>query len=49
MKEISFEWDEKKNRANQRQYKISFEETQSVFLDENAIRYCDPDHSKDKR
>jgi hypothetical protein len=24
---------------------VSFEEAQTVFLDENAIRYFDPDHS----
>jgi uncharacterized DUF497 family protein len=27
---------------------VSFEEAQTVFLDENAIRYFDPDHSQDE-
>jgi uncharacterized DUF497 family protein len=27
---------------------VSFEEAQSVFFDENAIRYFDPDHSPDE-
>ena len=48
MKEIHFEWDERKNRANVRKHGVSFEEAQSIFWDENAIRYFDPDHSGDK-
>ena len=48
MNDIQFEWDEKKNRANKRKHNVSFEEAQTVFLDENAIRFFDPDHSKDE-
>jgi uncharacterized DUF497 family protein len=48
MSDFRFEWDEKKNRENQRRHKVSFEEVQTVFLDENAIRYFDPDHSEDE-
>ena len=48
MSDIRFEWDEKKSRANKRKHKVSFEEAQTVFLDENAIRYFDPDHSDDE-
>jgi len=48
MGEITFEWDEAKNRANKRKHGIPFEEAQTVFLDENAIRYFDPDHSQDE-
>ncbi|MBS1254734.1 MAG: hypothetical protein MAG581_00530 [Deltaproteobacteria bacterium] len=48
MSGIRFEWDERKNRENQRKHKVSFEEAQSVFLDENAVRYFDPDHSQDE-
>jgi len=48
MSDISFEWDERKNRENQRKHKVSFEEAQTVFLDENAMRYFDPDHSQDE-
>lgn len=29
-------------------HKVSFEEAQTVFYDENAIRYFDPDHSDDE-
>jgi len=48
MNDIHFEWDERKNQENKRKHKVSFEEAQTVFLDENAIRYSDPDHSHDE-
>lgn len=48
MSELQFEWDEAKNRANRRKHGVSFEEAQTVFLDENAIRFFDPDHSEDE-
>jgi uncharacterized protein len=46
MNEIRFEWDERKNQQNIKKHRVSFEEAQSVFYDENAIRYYDPDHSE---
>lgn len=48
MSDIRFEWDERKSLANKRKHKVSFEEAQSVFLDENAIRFFDPDHSQNE-
>ena len=48
MVSLSFAWDEKKNRANTRKHKVSFEEAETVFKDENAIQYFDPDHSEDE-
>lgn len=48
MNGLGFEWDEAKNHANVRKHGVSFEEAQTVFLDENAIRYFDPDHSEDE-
>ena len=48
MSGIQFIWDENKSRENQRKHKVSFEEAQSSFLDENAIRFFDPDHSEDE-
>jgi len=48
MIDIHFEWDEKKNRENRRKHKVSFEEAQTVFYDENAKRYFDPDYSDEK-
>jgi len=37
-----------KNRRNKREHGVSFEEAQTVFLDENAIRFFDPDHSEEE-
>ena len=48
MSDLRFEWDERKNQENKRKHKVSFEEAQTVFLDENAIRFLDPDHSHDE-
>lgn len=48
MGDIRFEWDEKKNRQNIRKHGVSFEEAQSVFLDDHAMRFYDPDHSEDQ-
>lgn len=48
MTDIQFTWDEPKNRANIRKHGVSFIEARSVFLDENAIRYFDPDHSQNE-
>jgi hypothetical protein len=48
MSDLRFEWDERKNRENIRKHGVSFDEAQTVFLDENAIRYYDPDHSQDE-
>jgi len=48
MDDIRFDWDEKKSNENKRKHGVSFEEAQSVFLDENAIRYYDPDHSHEE-
>jgi uncharacterized DUF497 family protein len=43
--DLRFEWDESKNRANRRKHGVSFEEAQSVFLDDEALLLDDPDHS----
>jgi uncharacterized DUF497 family protein len=48
MSQIRFEWNEVKSRQNKRKHGVSFEEAQTVFLDENAIRYFDPDHSENE-
>lgn len=48
MNDIRFEWDEKKNKENIRKHGVPFEEAQTVFLDENAMRFFDPDHSQDE-
>jgi uncharacterized DUF497 family protein len=45
---LHFEWDERKSAANKKKYGVSFEEAQSVFFDESAIEYDDPEHFDDK-
>jgi uncharacterized DUF497 family protein len=46
MNEIRFEWNKLKAAANKRKHGISFEEAQTVFYDDNAIQFDDPDHSQ---
>ena len=48
MKELCFEWDKKKEKANAKKHGVSFEEACSTFYDENAIQFYDPDHSDDE-
>lgn len=48
MKDLRYEWDERKNRSNQRKHGVAFEEARSSFLDENARLVVDPDHSDDE-
>ncbi len=48
MNNIRFEWDENKNRANQRKHKVSFDEAKTVFYDENARLIPDPDHPENE-
>jgi uncharacterized DUF497 family protein len=45
MLDIAFEWDERKNAENRRRHGVSFEEAQSVFLDEHAVQFFDESHS----
>lgn len=42
---IQFDWDKNKNIINQKKHGISFEEASSVFYDERAILFDDPEHS----
>ena len=46
MESISFSWDDHKNIANQKKHRVSFEDALTVFFDEHAIEYDDPDHSE---
>jgi uncharacterized DUF497 family protein len=45
MKTIEFEWDNNKENINIAKHQVSFEEAKSVFYDEFALQYFDPDHS----
>lgn len=48
MSGLRFSWDPKKARANERKHGVSFEEAETVFLDEEALLMGDPDHSTDE-
>ena len=48
MNEMTFSWDDRKDRENQRKHGISFEEATTAFADENARLKHDPSHSRDE-
>ena len=48
MGNIEFAWDRRKARSNLVKHGVSFEEAQTVFLDESARLIDDPDHSGDE-
>ena len=43
---LTFEWDENKNAINKVKHRVSFEEAETVFYDENAVMIPDPEHSE---
>jgi len=45
MIQASFEWDEEKDLANQKEHGVSFEEAQYVFLDTQRVIAHDEKHS----
>jgi len=45
---LTFDWDKEKSGTNKKKHGISFEEAQTVFLDENALMIHDPDHSEEE-
>jgi uncharacterized DUF497 family protein len=48
MHRIRFSWDAHKAAQNARKHGVSFEEAMTVFFDENATEFFDPDHSRDE-
>ncbi len=48
MKELRFEWDDRKEKTNIKKHGISYDEARTVFYDENAVQFFDPDHSEDE-
>ena len=48
MGDVRFEWDARKNRANQKKHGVSFEEARTAFFDEHARVIADPEHSDDE-
>jgi len=48
MNKLKFEWDKEKDRSNTQKHGVTFEEAQTVFFDEHAIQFYDPEHSDDE-
>jgi uncharacterized DUF497 family protein len=48
VKQLRFEWDDRKAAVNRRKHGVSFEEARTVFLDEDALLRPDEDHSEDE-
>ena len=48
MKDLQFVWDPRKAKDNVRKHGVSFEEAQTVFLDDHALLIDDPDHSDEE-
>jgi hypothetical protein len=45
---IAFEWDRRKDSANQRKHGVGFAEASTVFDDPLSITIPDPDHTLDE-
>ena len=45
---VTFAWDENKNRINKKKHGVSFDEAKTVFYDDAAILFDDPEHSEDE-
>ena len=43
--ELTFEWDEKKAKANFKKHKVSFEEAKTIFNDPLLLTFPDFEHS----
>ncbi len=48
MSDLRFSWDPRKAEVNRKKHSVSFPEAATVFMDENAVEYPDPDHSEDE-
>lgn len=45
---IKFEWNSSKAKLNEKKHGVSFDEAQSVFFDEYAQQFYDPEHSDEE-
>ena len=48
MSELKFKWDDSKEKINIRKHGVSFDEARSVFYDENAMQFYDPEYSEEE-
>ncbi|HHD81200.1 MAG TPA: BrnT family toxin [Campylobacterales bacterium] len=45
----NFEWDENKNKSNQKKHNVSFEKAQYAFMDTKRVIAEDLEHSEDEK
>ena len=45
---MRFEWDPRKDSANQRKHGVSFEDARTVFYDDRALLRDDPDEDEER-
>ena len=48
MSHLTFDWDPRKDAANRKKHKVSFEEAKTAFTDEFGRLIADPDHSAEE-
>jgi hypothetical protein len=48
MIDLEFEWDKRKAKVNLKKHGISFEEARTIFFDEYAVQFFDPDQSEEE-
>jgi len=46
MDNLKFDWDKTKAVLNKKKHGVSFEEAVTVFYDDDALEFYDPDHSE---
>lgn len=46
MNDLKFDWDKSKATLNKKKNGVSFEEAVTVFYDDDALEFHDPDHSE---
>ena len=45
---LRFEWDEAKSRQNQRKHRVTFEEAETVFLDDSGVLIKDEEEGEER-
>jgi uncharacterized protein len=46
MNDLKFDWDKSKAALNRKKHGVSFEEAVTIFYDDDALEFHDPDHSE---
>jgi uncharacterized DUF497 family protein len=46
MESLRFVWDPQKAKSNRLKHRVTFAEAETVFFDDDAIEFADPDHSQ---